>query len=122
MTKRKFLFDTYAIIEIINGKESYKEYLESEFMINDFVFAELCYRLAREKMPDYKRYLEMYAPFMVYPTPEAIEEAMLFRTENTSKNLSIPDCISYIMSKRLKLKFLTGDKEFENMPNVEFVK
>ncbi|MBN2420681.1 PIN domain-containing protein [Candidatus Woesearchaeota archaeon] len=122
MTKKKLLFDTYAILEIINGKESYKEYLDSEFTINEFIFAELCYKLAREKVPNYKKYLAMYAPYVVYPTPEAVEEAMLFRTDNIKKNLSMTDCISYIMSKRLKLKFLTGDKEFENMPNVEFVK
>ena len=32
------------------------------------------------------------------------------------------DCIGYIMAKKLNIKFLTGDKEFENFLNVEFVK
>ncbi len=32
------------------------------------------------------------------------------------------DCIGYIFAKQLGIKFLTGDKEFENLDNVEFVK
>ena len=38
------------------------------------------------------------------------------------RNVSMTDCIGYILSKQLGIKFLTGDKEFENFPNVEFVK
>jgi len=41
---------------------------------------------------------------------------------NKNKNISITDCISYIQSKELGIKFLTGDNEFEYMENVEFVK
>ena len=32
------------------------------------------------------------------------------------------DCIGYMTAKRLGVKFLTGDREFEGMDNVEFVK
>ena len=32
------------------------------------------------------------------------------------------DCIGYILAKRLSIKFLTGDKEFEKLDDVEFVK
>ena len=37
-------------------------------------------------------------------------------------NLSYVDYIGYILAKQRNVKFLTGDKEFENMDNVEFVK
>jgi uncharacterized protein len=47
---------------------------------------------------------------------------MKFRYKNRKKNLSVPDCISYLQAKSLGIKFLTGDKKFENMENVEFVK
>jgi len=36
--------------------------------------------------------------------------------------MSMADCISYIQSKEVGVKFLTGDKEFEDLDNVEFVK
>jgi predicted nucleic acid-binding protein len=32
------------------------------------------------------------------------------------------DCISYALANRLGIKFLTGDMQFEGLPNVEFVK
>ena len=32
------------------------------------------------------------------------------------------DCVGYVVAKRVGVKFLTGDREFKDMPNVEFVK
>ena len=32
------------------------------------------------------------------------------------------DCIGYMVAKRLNIKFLTGDKDFEDLDNVKFVK
>ena len=39
-----------------------------------------------------------------------------------NKKLSIPDAIGYTVAKRLGIKFLTGDKEFEHMEDTEFIK
>ena len=38
------------------------------------------------------------------------------------QDLSMTDCVGYVVAKRLGVKFLTGDKEFRNFQNVEFVK
>jgi uncharacterized protein len=38
------------------------------------------------------------------------------------RKLSIPDAIGYTIAKRLEIKFLTGDEDFKNYDNVEFVK
>ncbi|MBI2660858.1 hypothetical protein HYX09_01165, partial [Candidatus Woesearchaeota archaeon] len=51
-----------------------------------------------------------------------IEEAAKFRLKMKKRNISMTDCIGYVISGKLKVKFLTGDKEFEHLPNVEFVK
>lgn len=45
--------------------------------------------------------------------------AMKLKLKN--KNLSYTDCIGYIFAIKNNLKFLTGDKKFNDMPNVEFV-
>ena len=42
--------------------------------------------------------------------------------KTTHRKLSIPDAIGYTVARRLNIKFLTGDKDFEGMENVEFVK
>ena len=38
------------------------------------------------------------------------------------KHMSFPDVIGYVVAKRLGIKFLTGDNDFKDMKNVEFVK
>ena len=38
------------------------------------------------------------------------------------RNVSIADCVGYIMAKELGIKFLTGDKKFKDLNDVEFVK
>ena len=49
MNEEIFLFDTYAILEIISGSKNYSKYLNCGIIINTFIFAELCYKLIREK-------------------------------------------------------------------------
>ena len=117
-----FVFDTYALLEIIRGNRDYEPYLSKGIIINNFIFAEFCYILIRSDYPYASKYLEKYKEFIFNLNPQVIKEAMSFRYKNKKKNLSIPDCVSYFQAKELGIKFLTGDKEFANMENVEFVK
>jgi predicted nucleic acid-binding protein len=118
----KYLFDTYAIIEILRGGDAYSAFKDNEIIINNFIFAELCYNLFREKEPKAKEFIDEYSKYIQSVKPEWIEEAMRFRLKWKDRRVSITDCIGYIMAKKLGIKFLTGDKEFEGMENVEFVK
>ncbi|MEK6855182.1 MAG: PIN domain-containing protein [Nanoarchaeota archaeon] len=121
-TMTKYLFDTYAIIEIIEGNSDYEKYVDEEIIINDFVFAELCYSLIKTNYSNLDLYIKKYEEFSVPLEAETIKKAMQFRHENKKKKLSMTDCISYFQAKELGIKFLTGDKEFENLENVEFIK
>ncbi len=118
----KLFFDTYAIIETLKGNQNYAQFEDSEIVINNFVFAELCYNLHREKDKRVNEYLTNYAKHITSVKPEWIEEAMQFRLKWKNRGVSITDCIGYIMAKKLSIPFLTGDKEFEKLENVEFVK
>ena len=118
-----FVFDTYALLEIINGNPNYAKYLDCGIVINEFIFAELCYKFLREgQIEKSNLYSEKYKQFIMTPDAETIKEAMSFRANNKKKNLTATDCISYIMAKSLKIKLLTGDKQFEGIDNVEYVK
>ena len=119
---RTFLFDTYAIMEIINKNKAYEKYLDSDIIINDFIFAELCYNLTKEKHPLLKETLDKYAQHISHAEPETIRKAMEFRLKWKDRHVSIADCIGFMMAQELEIRFLTGDKEFELMENVEFVK
>ena len=117
-----FVYDTYAIIEIISGNEKYKDYLDKKIIINDFIFAELSYVLIREKYPNIDKYLKRCMKYIIHVNPDLIKKAMEFRYKNKEKKMSMIDCVSYFMAKGLGVKFLTGDKEFEGFENVEFVR
>jgi len=118
----KFVFDSYAILEILKGNKNYLKYENEEVIINNFIFAELCYIFYREREPKTEEYIHEYSKFINSVKPEWIDEAMKFRVKWKDRNVSITDCVSYIMAKKLEIKFLTWDKEFQNADNVEFVK
>ncbi len=121
----KYVFDTYALFEILSGNVEYNQFTkeeETEVIINNFIFAEFCYGLYRAKEPNAKEYIGKYSKYISSVKPEWIDEAMQFRLKWKDRGVSITDCVSYIMAKSLGIKFLTGDKEFEGSDNVEFVK
>ena len=121
-TKKSFVFDTYALIEIAKRSKPYEQYLSCDMIINNFIFAEYCYDLLKtEGKIDSKRVEELKKRIKSIE-PQWIIEAMVFRYANKKQKMSTTDCISYIMSQKLGIPFLTGDKEFEGLPNVEFVK
>ena len=51
-----------------------------------------------------------------------LEEAAKLKNKLNKRNVSMTDCIGYCTALALGIRFLTGDKEFENLENVEFVK
>ncbi len=122
MIGESYIFDTYAILEIIEGNVNYEPYLDSEIIINDFIFAELCYKLLRENRSGAEYYIKKYGNFVSHISPFVVKGAMVFRVKHKKRKLSMTDCISYIMARNLGIKFLTGDKEFEKFEGVEFVK
>lgn len=116
-------FDSYAILEIIQGNEEYKKFGESIFTTNTLNLAEVFYSLLREINIETANEIinKLDFEFMEISEEIALESAM-FRYKNKSRNLSYADCIGYITALKNNMKFLTGDKEFKDMENVVFVK
>ncbi|MBS3102090.1 PIN domain-containing protein [Candidatus Woesearchaeota archaeon] len=119
-----FFFDTYAFYEIIVGNPNYKAYTKNARIITTQLnLMELYYQLIlaydkKTALELFKRYEELIAPI----SNGAIIEAMDFRKQHYKKRLSYVDCVGYIMAKNAGIPFLTGDRQFKEMPNVEFVK
>lgn len=121
MNEVLYFFDTYALFEIIRGNENYERYKDVVGITTIFNLAELSYGLKKEvdeKIAD--EFTDKYNSILVDVGVDDVKEAMSFRKKH--KNLSIPDVIGYIVAKRLNAKFLTGDDDFVNFDNVEFVK
>lgn len=69
-----------------------------------------------------KKFLYQFKEIALKIKDDHIFEASQFKLINRKKMLSYIDCLGYIMAKDYNMKFLTGNKEFENLENVEFVK
>lgn len=118
-----FYFDSYALIEIILGNKNYEPYVGKGMIITKLNVFEVFYSFI--KNGDEKTALSALNSLIlsvVEYDANTIQLAARLKLIRKKDNLSMADCIGYITAKRFGAKFLTGDKEFENMLNVEFVK
>ena len=120
----RYFFDTYAFFEIIEGNPSYNKYSEHVAIVTTKLqLMELYYGLL-------KLYGKHEAEFMydrfvgsaVEISNEEIKAAMDFRHRHSKKKFSYIDCTGYVSAQRRGIMFLTGDKAFDGIPGVEFVK
>ena len=120
---KKYFFDTYAVIELVSGSSFYARFINETPIITIFNLAEIYYS-AINNLDESKaeKIYENYSCCVVNISDETLKEAMKFRKKNKKRNLSYTDCVGYIYALENNLIFLTGDKEFENLENVEFVK
>jgi predicted nucleic acid-binding protein len=117
----KFFFDTYSLVEILEKNKSYEPYLDFEIImtkLNLFEFYFYLLRTANEHTA--QKWLVRCSKFVVDFDDITIAQAAKFKS--IYKKCSMTDCIGYITAQRLGIPFLTGDKEFEKIRGVEFVK
>jgi len=123
MLTKAFFFDTYAFIEIFEKSENYEKYLSFEPITCDITLGELYYVMLRDK--DEKTaevWFNKIKPFSLPVDIETIKSAMFMKKRYVKRKMSMVDCIGYVKALSFGLKFLTGDDQFKDLPNVEFVK
>lgn len=120
---KAFVYDTYAIIEIIRGNANYEKYVGSSMIISKLTLFELVYYLLKNfKKPVVKRYLTAYRRFVQEFGEPVILESAVMKLKFKDRNLSMTDCVNYVLARFLGVKLLTGDEKFKDLENVEFVK
>lgn len=116
-----FFLDSYALIEIALGNANYKKYHDCGVITTKLNLMELYYRLLKTgNTSNAKKYFDIFNKYCIDITDNTLIAACTLKLKNT--NLSYVDCIGYILAKKSKAKFLTGDREFKGLPDVEFVK
>ena len=122
--KMTYFFDSYAIIEMDNGiNPSYQRFQEFEIVTGILNIGEIYQIILRKDGKNLADEWFRNSNFKLLEiTPDIIVKSIYFRHINKKKDLSLTDCVGYLLSLQHKLKFLTGDKQFEHMQNVEFVK
>ena len=119
----KYFFDSYALIEIYKGNKNYERYKKAKVVTSFFHVYEVYYRLRKEfKEEDFADFFQVLQAFCINLDFSWIPKAVEFRIKNMKRDLSYADCLGYFIAKELGTKFLTGDRQFKDLPNVEFVK
>lgn len=117
-----FYFDTYALFERLRGNPSYAPYVEMPVVTHQMNVYELVTALLREQSETRARQLvtSIDANFVDADMADLFDAAD-FRKEYARRRVSHIDALGYVLARRHSLKFLTGDKAFKGLENVEYV-
>ena len=119
----KYFFDTYAIIELIKGNPNYEFIKDNVIITSSMNIAELYYSLLLENNQEFAdKIINSFNFELIDITSKIAIKSSLFRFQNKKLRLSYIDCLGYILALKNNLLFLTGDKGFESLDNVEYVK
>ena len=124
MPGAKYFLDSYAVIAILSGSREYAKIKLSEGSTTLLNLMEVQYFLHKEgiKEDEIRETLSKLLPICItFPASDCFE-AVKFRYSKKDRRLSYVDCLGYILAKNRKLIFVTGDKEFNGMPNVLFLR
>ena len=121
MVDETYFFDSYAVFEMLEGNPGYELYRRSLMILTKLNLFEIHYGILKEKGKEKAgELLENFSESAVDFSNEDIINASEIKKQNPKRSMT--DCIGYAVSLRLNIEFLTGDKEFEGLENVEFVK
>lgn len=117
------VLDTYALCEILQANPKFLHYSEENIVIPDLIlveFYDVIMRNYNEEIADL--WFNKFLNYSVNIPIENLIKAVKFRRKYAKKNLSFFDAAGYIYALENNYKFVTGDKEFEHLENVEFLK
>ncbi len=115
--------DTYALVEIAKGNKNYEKVLEYPFALCELILAEFYFIMLRDTSDaEADFWLKKYLPFAEKSEFSTILEAVKFRSKNLNKNISYFDSFGYIHAIQKGGSFVTGDKAFERLPHVKYIK
>ena len=84
---------------------------------------ETCFILRKKySEEEVSEYLSNLQKFCVEMDFSWIEPAVELRHKLKNRDLSYADCLGYVIAEKMGIKFLTGDNQFKDLQNVEFVK
>ncbi len=119
----KLFLDTYALIEISEGNDTFKKYLDSEAVTLKDNLAELYYYLFRKYGEEYADKSHSFFSKISKDLDNAIiPPAMRFRYKEKNKHFSYIDCLGYTYAIKNDLVFLTGDRSFAKFNGVEIAR
>ena len=120
---KSYFLDTYALIEIVKENQNYERFKELVNFSSYMNLLELHYIISRNfdsKKADFL--IDKLKSVLLKVEVKDILEASKFKLKHAKKKFSYIDCLGNAMALNRNIKFLTGDNEFKDLNNVEFVK
>ncbi len=121
----KYFFDSYAVLAYSSGHETYRRYFdENEGVLTKLNLLEIFYRSLEEyNLKVATDLLTSFYKYLIEFDSGDISRAMTLRLELKRKrlNISYADALGYFLSRKIGIKFLTGDPSFERLKGVEFI-
>ena len=119
-----YFFDTYAFVEYLRGNPLYKQKVEGGGITSILNLMELYHRALAEHGEDVAdRVYLTFRAFAVGFDDDDVRNAMKLRLKLKGKGVatSYADAVGYYLSLKHNFRFLTGDKAFRDLENVEFL-
>jgi predicted nucleic acid-binding protein len=126
MEKTIYFYDSYAVMAYLSDNPHYRRYFEeNDGILTKLHLIEVSYRtmeLHGEEAAT--QVVTLFAKYVIDFGPADIVASTKLRLKlkKTGRNISYADALGYYLALKNKLKFLTGDREFEGLDNVEFIK
>jgi hypothetical protein len=119
----RFFYDSYAVLAYLSDNPGYSTYFEKNTgVLTRLNLMEIHYAIFRvHGARAAHEVLEAYSALEIDFSLPDVEAAMKLRYELRNLGLSCADALGYHISRKEGMKFLTGDRAFVGLPNVEFV-
>lgn len=121
----RFFYDSYAVLAFTSGNQAYEAYFEeNDGVLTKLNLLEIFYRsLEQHGSRAATDILDTFSKYLIEFGLGDIKDAMKLRLEfkRGGRNLSYADAIGYSLSRKMGIKFLTGDKAFRDLTGVEFL-
>jgi uncharacterized protein len=126
LEKTQFLYDSYAVMAYLSDNPNYRSYFEeSNGYLTKLNLMEISYRTL--ELHGAKAATEVVNLFAKYTFDFGASDIvgstkLRLKLKKEDRNISYADALGYFLALKNKLMFLTGDREFEGLENVEFIK
>jgi predicted nucleic acid-binding protein len=122
----RVFYDSYAVLAYISGEEHFAKYFDkSSGALTKLNLMEIYFRTAKlHGHKSARQIIDRFSRYLIDFDTEDIAGSMKLREELMKKGMDISyaDALGYFLSKKHKIRFLTGDLHFEKLDNVEYVK
>lgn len=119
----RFFYDSFSVLAYLSDSPGYVDYFEKNTgVLTRLNLMEIHYAILKAHGSRAAHdTLEAFSGYEIDFALSDVEGAMKFRLGHRHLNLSYADALGYFLARRTGVRFLTGDRVFKGLPNVEFV-